>query len=230
MGKHLLPGDPAVELTLRRSPRARRISLRVSGLDGKVTLTLPRGVAEAEALAFAREKAGWLRAQLGARPEAVMVRPGVEFPVEGENLRIIPGDGRRIEVADGQLHVPGEADRIAARLKGWLKQRARDRLAQMSDKYAAALDRPYTRITLRDTRSRWGSCSAGGGLMFSWRLIMAPPDVLDYVAAHEVAHLAEMNHSPAFWALVHDLCPAHDAPRRWLRRNGAELHRYRFDD
>jgi predicted metal-dependent hydrolase len=91
------------------------------------------------------------------------------------------------------------------------------------------LGRRFSRLSLRDTRSRWGSCSSRGGLSYSWRLILAPPDVLDYVAAHEVAHLAEMNHSPAFWALVARLCPGYQAPRGWLRREGAGLHRYRFD-
>ncbi|MGR3434759.1 MAG: M48 family metallopeptidase, partial [Shimia sp.] len=83
---------------------------------------------------------------------------------------------------------------------------------------------------LRDTRSRWGSCSAAGGLNYSWRLVMAPPEVLDYVAAHEVAHLAQMNHSPRFWAEVAGLMPGYEAPRGWLRRHGADLHRYRFGD
>ncbi|RMD90830.1 MAG: M48 family peptidase, partial [Alphaproteobacteria bacterium] len=106
---------------------------------------------------------------------------------------------------------------------------AREALAAACDRHAARLGRRYGRLSLRDTRSRWGSCSAEGNLNFSWRLVMAPPEVLDYVAAHEVAHLAEMNHSPAFWALVERLFPAHEAPRRWLRENGASLHRYRFD-
>ena len=230
MGDHVLPGTPPVELTLRRSPRARRISLRVSGLDGKVTLTLPRGVPEAEALDFARSKARWLRAQLEARPDHVAVGIGVEIPVEGVPVQLVEGLGRRIEIRDGQLCVPGPVDAFAARVQAWLKARARDQLAEASDRYAQVLGRRCSRLSLRDTRSRWGSCSSGGRLMYSWRLIMAPPEVLDYVAAHEVAHLVEMNHAPAFWAVVAQLCPGYAAPRRWLRQNGADLHRYRFVD
>ncbi|MEQ9261343.1 MAG: SprT family zinc-dependent metalloprotease [Roseovarius sp.] len=229
MGDHVLPGNPPVALVLKRSARARRISLRVSGLDGRVTLTLPHGVPERQALAFAAEKAGWLRAQLAARPEEVPVGFGSELPLEGQLLRIEPGSGRRVQVAAGQLLVPGAEEGVAARLRAWLKARARDRLAAASDTHAAALGRPYARLTLRDTRSRWGSCTAQGGLMFSWRLILAPPEVLDYVAAHEVAHLAEMNHSPAFWNTVARLKPGYEAPRRWLRTHGAALHRYRFE-
>ncbi|SFO11518.1 hypothetical protein SAMN04487859_11636 [Roseovarius lutimaris] len=230
MGHHVLPGNPPVELSLRRSPRARRISLRVSGLDGRVTLTLPRGVPEAEALDFAHTKADWLRAQLAQRPAMVTVTHGLEIPVEGRVMRIAQGSGRRV-VQDGiTLQVPGAPETAAARLEGWLKARARDRLAAASDHYAGLLGHGYSRITLRDTRSRWGSCSSSGALSYSWRLIMAPPEVLDYVAAHEVAHLAEMNHSPAFWAVVAQLMPGYGAQRAWLRREGGALHRYRFSD
>ena len=230
MGDHVLPGNPPVPLRLRRSARARRISLRVSGLDGRVTLTLPPGTAEAEALDFAHRKAGWLRRQLERRPAMVAVAPGGEIPLEGQPVRINRATGRAVRQADGAVLVPGSADVVPARLAAWLKARARDRLAAACDRHADRLGRPYSRLTLRDPRSRWGSCSARGGLMFSWRLVMAPQDVLDYVAAHEVAHLAEMNHSPAFWAIVARLKPGHDAARRWLRENGAGLHRYRFGD
>jgi predicted metal-dependent hydrolase len=230
MAQHFLPGNPRVALTLRHSKRARRVSLRVSGLDGRVTLSVPRGVSEAEALDFAQSRAGWLRAQLARQPDRVAVAPGLDLPLEGRLLRIAAGAGRAVRLDDDAIRVPGPEARIAARLEGWLKARARDRLAEASDRYAARLGRRYSRITLRDTRSRWGSCSSQSALSYSWRLIMAPPEVLEYVAAHEVAHLAEMNHSPAFWAVVADLLPDHDAPRKWLRREGAGLHRYRFGD
>ncbi|MGM0660197.1 MAG: M48 family metallopeptidase [Pseudomonadota bacterium] len=230
MSQHFLPGAPPVALTLRHSPRARRISLRVSGLDGRVTLSVPLGMSEAAALDFARSKTGWLRAQLARQPECVEVAPGLDLPLEGRLLRIAAGEGRAVRLGEDAIHVPGPDARVAARLEGWLKVRARDRLVQASDRYAARLGRGYSRITLRDTRSRWGSCSSKAALSYCWRLIMAPPEVLDYVAAHEVAHLAEMNHSPAFWAVVAGLLPDHDAPRKWLRREGAGLHRYRFGD
>ncbi len=139
-------------------------------------------------------------------------------------LRIVAAQGAASAPKTQTLIVPGREDTAAARVQAWLKTRARDRLAAASDHYAAQLGRPYTRLTLRDTRSRWGSCSAQGGLMYSWRLIMAPPDVLDYVAAHEVAHLAEMNHSPAFWAVVDTaLCPTtqRPAPLAARKRGGA---------
>jgi len=226
MPDHFLPGQPAVPLTLRRSARARRISLRISQLDGRVTLTLPRGVPEAEALDFAQSKQDWIRAHLAARPTDVAVGPGTLLPVAGVLRRVTAGPGRSVRLTADEIVVPeGQA---ARRLHSWLRELARDRLAGAADDYARVLGRDYARITLRDTRSRWGSCSSRAALSFSWRLVMAPPEVLRYGAAHEVAHLAEMNHSAAFWAGVERIHGPYDAPRRWLREHGAGLHRFRF--
>jgi len=229
MAQHILEGNPRVEISLRRSARARRISLRVSRLDGRVTLTLPKGVRDREGLDFAREKADWLRAQLADRKTEVLAAHGADIPLLGRLHRIAPAAaGRSPRVEGQQLLVPGAPDRVPARLGGYIKERARAELAAASDRYAAALGRSYSSLTLRDTRSRWGSCSSAGGLMYSWRLVMAPRAVMDYVAAHEVAHLAEMNHSQAFWETVEQLYGDTRAPRLWLREEGGDLHRYRF--
>ncbi|MBT9384219.1 M48 family metallopeptidase [Pseudooceanicola sp. CBS1P-1] len=227
MGNHVLPGNPPVPLLLRRSARARRISLRVSALDGRVTLTLPRGVPEREALAFAAEKEDWLRGHLSRRSDEVSVEAGASIPVEGRPRLLVATPGRRVRLFDDRIELP--ADSMAPRLAAWLKELARDRLHDACDHYSARLGRPFRRLTLRDTRSRWGSCTADGSLNFSWRLILAPPDVLSYVAAHEVAHLAQMNHSQAFWDEVERIHGPYRDPRLWLKRHGAELHRYRFD-
>ena len=216
-------------MTLRRSARARRLSLRMSQLDGRVTRTLPRQVPEAEGLKFLREKEAWLRGHIDKRDPDVIVGPGAMVPVEGVPHAVVLRHGRGVHAAVGHLHIGGDPETLPARLRGWLKARARDRLAEACDRYAARLGREYTAITLRDTRSRWGSCTADGRLMFSWRLILAPPPVLDYVAAHEVAHLEHMNHSPAFWAAVERIHGEWRPLRQWLREDGASLHRYRFD-
>ncbi|MDQ2094474.1 M48 family metallopeptidase [Rhodalgimonas zhirmunskyi] len=229
MTRHFIPGDPPVEVILRRSARARRISLRVSSLDGRVTLTCPNGVSEDEALGFAREKADWMRGHLMKRPDEVVVGHGAAVPFRGRMIRIMPGTGRAIRIIDDRAEVPGAPAQAGRRMQAYLRETARARLAEACDTHARALGRPYSKLTLRDTRSRWGSCTSQGGLMFSWRLIMVPDAVLDYVAAHEVAHLGEMNHSPRFWALVERLYGDHRAARKWLRQNGPELHRYRFD-
>ena len=221
-----LPGVPPVPLILRRSARARRITLRVSRLDGRVTLTLPRGVPESEALDFARSRQDWIRAHLRDVPGDTAVDIGHLLPVEGIPREVRRIAGRRVHLDPDSIGVPEGP--VAARLEAWLRTLARDRLAAASDRHAAALGRGYARLSLRDTRSRWGSCTSAGALMYSWRLVMAPPEVLDYVAAHEVAHLAEMNHSSAFWDLVRRLYGPYAAPRDWLRSHGGDLHRFRF--
>lgn len=227
MTKHHLPGVPPIPLTLRRSGRARRISLRISHLDGRVTLTLPNKVPEAEALSFAASKESWIRRHLSDRPQDVIVDVGAVLPIEGTRRQVVSISGRRIVMSEDQIGVPD--GRVGIRLQTWLRELARDRLTAACDGYAKQLGRPYQRITLRDTRSRWGSCTSDGGLMFSWRLIMASPAVLNYVAAHEVAHLAEMNHSPAFWSVVEKLYGPHKSERKWLRGEGNSLHRFRFE-
>lgn len=223
-----LPGDPPIPLLLRRSAQAKRISLRISQLDGRVTLTMPKRLAEREAMDFARSKETWIRKHLAARGDDVVVRLGSEIPLGGKSYSVQAGSGRRVQITPDGIFVPGPEARVGARLGAYLKEIARDRLAGASDDYAARLGRSYARLSLRDTRSRWGSCTSDGGLMYSWRLIMAPPEVLDYVAAHEVAHLAQMNHSPAFWAEVTRIYGDYAAPRRWLRTHGSTLHRYKF--
>ncbi|MFN4098433.1 MAG: M48 family metallopeptidase [Pararhodobacter sp.] len=223
-----LPGKPGLEVRLRRSARAKRVSLRVSRLDGAVTLTIPARAPLPGALRFLHDRVGWIEAAVAGLEGPVVVSPGVALPVEGQLLTVTLAPVRSARVDGDALLVP--AARPAAAALAWLRLRARERLAERIAVHAAVLGRPAGRLTLRDTRSRWGSCTATGDLMFSWRLVMAPPRVLDYVAAHEVAHLAQMNHSPAFWAEVARLFPGHVEARRWLKTQGATLHRYRFGD
>ena len=223
-----LPGLPQVEIQLRRSARARRVSLRVSRADGSVTLTLPPRMREAAAMAFLSQHEDWLRQTLAARPVGVVAGLGAVVPVEGRPVTLVTGSGRLPRLEGECLILPGDASRAGVRAQAFLRAMARDRLAAACDRHAGQLLRPYTALTLRDTRSRWGSCTAQGRLMFNWRLVLAPPAVLDYVAAHEVAHLAEMNHGPAFWATVARLCPGYEPHRRWLKAQGETLHSYRF--
>ncbi|AOZ68464.1 zinc metalloprotease [Rhodobacter xanthinilyticus] len=230
MTRLILPDARVIELTLRRSARARRFSLRVSRVDGAVTLTLPARAREVEALAFAREQADWLAAALARMPARQGVGFGAEIPFEGVARQIVEGAVRAVRIEAREIIAPPGEERLGARLEAYFKHAARLRLQAASEHYAARLGRPFRRITLRDTRSRWGSCAVDGSLSYSWRLIMAPPGVLDYVAAHEVAHLAEMNHSPDFWAVVARLRPGYEAERGWLKREGAALHAVRFRD
>lgn len=229
MGRHTLQGNPPIDVTLRHSARARRLSLRVSRLDGQVTLTLPKRTPAREGVAFLQSKESWLRGHLGQMRPAVTARIGQTLPFRGVPLLVVAGASARASIdEDGIIVSPAKP--VGPQVKAVLRHHARDALAAASDRYAREVGRSYTRLTLRDTRSRWGSCTSDGGLMYSWRLIMAPPAVLDYVAAHEVAHLVEMNHQPAFWRVVAGLCPDYETYRDWLRREGDSLHRVRFDD
>lgn len=227
MSDQLQVGNPPLCVALRRSSRARRLSLRVSRLDGQISLTMPRAAPIRAAQDFLNEREDWLRAQLAQIDPIEDVALGTEIPFEGQMHQLCPGQ-RRVRRAQGAIYLP-PARPIPA-LRAFLREEARGRLTAASDHFAGLLGRSYGKITLRDTRSRWGSCTARGDLMYSWRLVMAPPPVLRYVAAHEVAHLQEMNHSPAFWAVVEQLDPDWRTARAWLQGDGTALMRYRFDD
>lgn len=221
-------GDPALEVWLRHSPRARRMVLRVAHSGRDAVLTLPPGVPLAKAHLFLCEQEAWLRGKLALRPGLASVRDGSVLPLGDGSLTIRAGEGGRLARIGDTLRVPGPAEDLPVRVAAWLREQAREACVAACDRHAAAIGRPMGRITLRDPRSRWGSCTAGGDLMFSWRLVLAPSAVLDYVVAHEVAHLAELNHSERFWRVVRRLCPGFEAQRDWLRRHGAGLHAYDF--
>ncbi|HBG98116.1 MAG TPA: M48 family peptidase, partial [Rhodobacteraceae bacterium] len=177
---------------------------------------------------FLADRAGWLRRVRAELPARAPVVPGAVLPLRDVPLRIAADAGRGVRVTGGRLAVGGPADRVAARLRAFLIHEARADAARATARHAARLGRPAPPVRLADTRSRWGSCTADGRLMLSWRLVMAPPLVLDYVAAHEAAHLVHMDHSPAFWATVGALFPDHAAARQWLKARGADLLRYDF--
>ena len=216
-----------VDLSVRVNRRARRISLRVDPADGKVVLVLPASRARAEGLRFAETKAAWLLARLDDVPPRRPFADGAVAPLLGTPhvVRHEP-QGCGVRVEDGEIRVAGRAEHVARRLKDWLKAEARRDLSVRALSLAEKIDERVTNVTVRESRTRWGSCTRGGRLSFCWRLILAPEHVIDYVVAHEVAHLRHMNHGPRFWKLVGELCPGHADARIWLRAKGAELHRY----
>ncbi len=229
MAEAIRIGDPAIEVRLRRNARARRMVLRVASSGRAPTLTLPPGVPLAHAQAFLDDHADWLRRHVAAGAARTPVGEGSVLPFGPGTLTVRRHAGRGTHRAGDELAVGGRADgALGPRVAGWLREEARAACTAGVARHAAALGLRPGRLALRDPRSRWGSCNASGDLMFSWRLIMAPPAVLDYVIAHEVAHLAELNHSPRFWDVVRGLCPGMEAERVWLRRHGASLHRYDF--
>ncbi len=228
----LLVDGRLVPVVLKRNSRARRIILRFDRAGTAIEITLPRRATREAALAFAEEHKGWIERRLKRAPPRVAFAAGSVIPLRGEMHLVCHRPLQRGPVlpawVGGQpvLCVAGSEAHLARRVRDWLKAEARKDLAAACGRYASAMGVKFRKLTVRDQMSRWGSCSASGALAFSWRLILAPPHVLDYVAVHEVAHLVEMNHGPAFWKLVERHSPGCRAARSWLRQHGAGLHGY----
>lgn len=219
----------AVEVTMRLNPRARRLIVKVHPSTGEVTVVAPSQRSLDRALDFARGEGPWIARQLQRVPEQVHLAPGARIPFRGVECMVLQAEAGRGSVwqdEDGQIRVRGRAEHAPRRLLDFLKREARRTLDERSMQFAARLGTKPRRVAVRDTASRWGSCSVTGSISYSWRLIFAPGFVLDYVVAHEVAHLIEMNHGPRFWRLVKSLTPDIVAPQVWLRKNGVALHRY----
>ena len=216
-------------ISLRISPRARRIALRVNAAERLVELVLPRGVPASHGLRFAESKRGWIAARLNALPPRVPFADGATVPVLGVPHRIrreVGASGPPVAIIDREIRVRGDARFLARRVRDYLAAMARSELSRRARSLTAQIGYRIARISVRDTKSRWGSCSARATLSFSWRLIFAPEPVVDYVVAHEVAHLVEMNHGPRFWRLVESLSPGSAAPREWLKRHRSRLFAY----
>lgn len=224
---HLDIDGRTLPVVVRRSGTARRVSLRLDPALG-VVVVLPVGMAEAEAERFARAQRDWIARRLERLPERVVPADGVAIPLMGlpHVIRHTPAARRGVWAEDGIIHVSGRSEHLARRVGAFLKDEARLVLAERARHHAGRLNRPLGRVTVRDTRSRWGSCSARGDLSFSWRLVLAPAWVQDYVVAHEAAHLVEMNHGPAFWQVVEWLIGDCEPARDWLKRHGPGLHRF----
>jgi predicted metal-dependent hydrolase len=219
----------AIEVTMRLNPRARRLIVKVHPSTGEVTVVAPSRISLDRALDFARGETPWIARQLARVPEQVALVVGARIPFRGVECSILgaeKGHGPVWQDADGHLRVSGRAEHVPRRLLDFLKREARKSLELRSLEFAARLGTRPRHITVRDTASRWGSCSANKSISYSWRLILAPAFVLDYVVAHETAHLLEMNHGPRFWRLVRSLTADTSAAQSWLKENGVALHRY----
>jgi len=223
--------DPGigVPVSIRVSPRARRVGLRIDVAGRKVELVLPRGVAASTGLRFLAAKRGWIAARLEALPQRVPFVEGAILPLLGvphQVCREFDPAAPPVRIIDGEIWVRSDPLHLARRVRDHLVAVAEAEISPRAHRLAARIGREVARVSVRDTRSRWGSCSGQGNLSFSWRLIFAPEPVLEYVVAHEVAHLAEMNHGPRFWRLVESLTSNTAAPRAWLKRHRNQLLGY----
>lgn len=235
--------DHDVPIRIRRNTRAKRLILRADPTSGEAIVTCPPWVDDDEAKTFAASQAAWILSRLAASPRPQPFADGLTIPFLGTDHVIRhrpdarggvwrdPGGTESIATADNAtafatptLNVTGRQEHLSRRLTDWLKREARRQITPRVADVAGKLNVKPGRITLRDTKSRWGSCAANGNLSFSWRLVLAPETVLNYVVTHEVAHLIEHNHGPRFWRLVEDLIEGVDDCRAWLRNEGAALH------
>ncbi len=221
-----LPGGPA-QICWRRHARARRITLRIDAREGRVVVTLPGRAGRPAGLALLRQNAGWVSERLAALPASAPFADGASVMIDGvpHVIRHAPDAAGGAWLADGVLHVAGDAAFLRRRVADFLRAEARRRFAAQAAAKAAQAGLALRRVTVKDTASRWGSCSSDGVVMFCWRLLMAPPHVQDYVVAHEVAHLRHMDHGREFWALTDALSPHRGRASAWLAREGARLLR-----
>ena len=220
-------------VVIRRSAQARRYTLRVKVATREAVLTMPARGSLATAKDFADRHGGWLAVRFQKMPAPVDLAPGALVPLRGVEHRVEHRPGGRGGAwtepgPDGApvIAVAGEAAFVARRLRDFLKREARRDIDAAVRRHAARLGVTIRRISIKDTVSRWGSCAADGSLSFSWRMILAPPFVLDYLAAHEVAHRVEMNHSARYWRVVASIYPEYERAEAWLKRHGSGLHRW----
>lgn len=224
-----LPLD-GVAARLSVNPRARRLSIRIDARAGEAVLIAPSERKLADAVAFARTKAGWMRERLAERPRGRPLEAGAAVNLFGEPIRLVAtggaGAARLTEDEEGPVIVSGgEGETFARRVENLFKRVARESLQARTDVHLRALGQCPVKMSIADPKSRWGSCSPHNrSIRYSWRVVMAPPAVIDYLAAHEVAHLVHADHSPAYWAVVQRLVGDHRPHRKWLRENGPALH------
>jgi predicted metal-dependent hydrolase len=225
----IVHADSELPVTFLRSARARRVSLRVDSARRRIVLTAPLRLSRAMAVGFAEAQAGWIAARLKRLPAHRPFLDGAEVPLFGvaHCIRHRPDARGTVWLEAQEIHIAGRAEHLPRRLRDWLMAELRRRLVPLVHAKAERVQRPVKKIGLRDGRSRWGSCGPGGSLSFSWRLVFAPPEVLDYLVAHEVAHLVHMNHSARFWAQARALCDGPmEPPQAWLKKNGEMLLQY----
>ncbi len=216
-----------VPIVIRKHSTSKRITLRYQALQHHLLLTLPRYVSIKQGLHFVEEKRKWIEKQIDETVQQFPFKHGQIIPFLGKEYRLEHIGGRGLIAIDGdRITVTGEEAFMQRRVHDWLKQQAHEHISPLARAKAQAIGKQIRGIGVRDTTSRWGSCSHDGKLSFSWRLILAPYEVFDYVISHEVAHLQEFNHSEAFWALVEQLCPGHKRWRYWLHSNGPRLYGY----
>lgn len=219
-------GSGSINAQIRATAAAKRLTLRVRPRERDLLISVPLRTKLTDILTFTQKYQGWIEAKLAKLPQVTMITDGAIIPLRGEpvTIRHMLGTRGNVWKVGNELHVAGDPIGLKRRVMTFLNAEAKRDLIEATFRYAQILDVSIENITVRDTKSRWGSCSSKGALNYSWRVIMAPPFVLDYLCAHEVSHRLEMNHSHRFWAHVERICPHMNEAEKWLKKNGAKLH------
>ncbi|PCI87946.1 MAG: hypothetical protein COB24_04200 [Hyphomicrobiales bacterium] len=218
-----------IEILLSRNKRAKRLTLRQNLSGGNFKLSMPIRGTIAQAEDFCGQHTSWITDKSVNMRDMIMFEHDQHIPLRGGQVKLVFLDQLRGQTQQklNELHVTGGTDYAPRRLTTWLKAEAKADILIAIEKYQPLLDVKHNKLTIRDTKSRWGSCSSSKALSFSWRLVLAPPNVLDYVVAHELAHILEMNHSATFWGHVDKVCPHMKDSRNWLKTKGGQLHQIR---
>jgi predicted metal-dependent hydrolase len=223
---HIPLGERIIPLAIRRHMRARRISLRLSPSRDGIVMTLPRRTSVEAGMRFLDKQRQWVLDNVETQ-RAVTFADGASLPVLGQEVILRHQTGRGVSaLKEGELHIHGDPAFLTRRVKDFLKKQLHAECLRQARALAQTLNVTLREVRIRDTRSRWGSCTTGGSLTFNWRLVFAPPPVLQYLVAHEVAHLVEMNHSKRFWGVVAQISSDMVPARQWLKKNGHLLYRY----
>ncbi|MBN9250699.1 MAG: hypothetical protein BGO03_14515 [Mesorhizobium sp. 61-13] len=231
--EHVVAGR-SLPLRIVENDRARRLTLRIDAGGQGLRITVPPGLRRGEVEKFLHRHQGWLEQRLAKVPDRPQVRPGIKLPVYGVPHMIVHEPGKRGTVSVGSdengptLVIHGDRVHLPRRLTDYLKREAKREIEALVEKHTAKVGRKAKAVRFKDTSSRWGSCTSDGNLSFSWRIMMAPRPVINYLVAHEVAHLKEMNHGPKFWKLCEELCPDTERCKAWLKKNGSALQAIQF--
>jgi len=223
-------------LRIVENDRARQLTLRIDAGGRSLRVTIPPGLASGEVNRFLKRHHDWLEEKISRLPKRPLVRPGIRIPLRGIPHIIVHEPGRRGTVTVGKkedgtpaLFVHGDREHLPRRISDFLKKQAKKDIEALVLKHTTAINKRAKAVRFRDTSSRWGSCTSDGKLSFSWRIMMAPKPVINYLVAHEVAHLKQMNHGPKFWKLCEELCPDTERCKDWLKRNGNALQAIQFE-
>ncbi len=216
-----------IPVNIIKSARAKNIKLKVRP-SGVVELVLPKRVSLKNGLAFLQSEQGWIANAVKDIEPSVAFEDGAVIPILGKPHTIChtPHSKRGVWAADGKILVSGDLPHLPRRVRDWIRREAKIQLTLKTTYYCSLIDEPVRRITIRDQKSRWGSCSSAGNLNFSWRLFLMPEEVLSYVVAHEVAHLRHLNHKKEFWDLTEKLFPEMERAKKWIKINGTSFHKY----